>query len=110
MKDRYLAGSKIRAVGSLPAACIFLISKTDCLYLGKLAVDPARRGLGQARQRVDLAAERARGLGLSALELQRKVELVENHRRFDRLGCIKTAEGAYPGCSRVTGITMRVTL
>ncbi|WP_254695719.1 N-acetyltransferase [Leisingera sp. NJS204] len=109
-KDLYLVGSKIRAARSLHAACIFLISKTDRLYLGKLAADPARHGSGRARQIEDLAAKRVRDPGLPALELLTRVELVENHRSFDRLGFFKTAEGAYPGCSRVTGITMRLAL
>ncbi|MBQ4824115.1 hypothetical protein J4729_06050 [Leisingera sp. HS039] len=43
MKDLYLAGSKIRAASSLHAACIFLISKTDRLYLGKADRGPGGR-------------------------------------------------------------------
>lgn len=110
MAEHCRAGGEIWAAGSPPAACIFLMPQADCLHLGKLAVDPARRGSGLGRRMVDLAAQRARDLGLPALELQTRIELVENHRLFARLGFAKTAEGSHPGCSRVTNITMRLTL
>ncbi|WP_027259598.1 GNAT family N-acetyltransferase [Leisingera aquimarina] len=110
MKDHCEAGGEIWAAGSPPVACIFLTPKADCLYLGKLAVDQAYRGSGLARQLVDLAARRTSDLGLPALELQTRIELVENHRAFARLGFVKTAESSHPGHNRVTDITMRMTL
>ena len=107
MREHCRAGGEIWVAGTAPTACMFLTPKPDCLYLGKLAVDQAHRGKGLARQMVAAAEDRARELGLPALELQTRIELTENHRAFARLGFVKTAEGAHPGYDRVTDITMR---
>ena len=108
MQDHCRKGGEIWVTGTAPAACMFLTPRADCLYLGKLAVDQNHRGTGLARQMVAAAASRARDFGLPALELQTRVELVENHRAFAKLGFVKTAEGSHPGYTRVTDITMRM--
>lgn len=90
-----------------PVACVFLTRHPDKLYLGKLAVNAAHRGKGYSRILVEQAAERAAALGLPALELQSRIELVENHRLFERLGFARTAETAHPGYDRPTSVTMR---
>ncbi|WP_138466341.1 N-acetyltransferase [Poseidonocella sp. HB161398] len=88
-------------------ACAVLTPKPDALYIGKLAVAESARGKGLARQLVELAAERARAAGLGWLELQVRIELVENHAAFARMGFAKTGETAHPGYDRPTSITMR---
>ena len=93
--------------GDAPVACIFLAPRPSCLYLGKLAVDPGRQGTGLGRRLVALAEERARALGLPALELQSRVELTEIHAIFARLGFARTGETAHPGYDRPTSVTMR---
>ncbi|WP_171177482.1 N-acetyltransferase [Ruegeria sp. HKCCD8929] len=98
---------EIWAIGAQPDAVIFLTPHPGCLYLGKLAVAEARRGSGLARQLVELAEARAQEMGLDALELQTRVELVENHATFARMGFVKTGETAHPGYDRATSITMR---
>ncbi|NIZ14172.1 N-acetyltransferase [Phaeobacter sp. HF9A] len=95
------------APGGPLRACVVLTPRPDALYLGKLAVDPATRGQGLARQLVDLAAARARASALPALELQVRVELLENHATFARLGFVKTGETTHPGYDRATSWTMR---
>jgi len=90
-----------------PVACVFLTPRADCLYLGKLAADPAFRGRGLARALVECAMDRAAALGLPAVELQARVELVENHRAFAAMGFAKTGETAHAGYDRPTSITMR---
>jgi ribosomal protein S18 acetylase RimI-like enzyme len=87
--------------------CVFCKAKDDALYLGKLAVLPGHQSCGIGRALVDAAAGEARARGLSALELQTRVELTENHRAFARLGFVKTGESAHPGFARATSITMR---
>lgn len=94
-------------ISTPPVACVFLTPKSDCLYLGKLAVDAAWRGQGLAALLVDHAMDRARALGLNAVELQVRVELVENHRAFAKMGFVKTGETAHPGYDRPTSITMQ---
>jgi len=94
-------------IGQPAVACVFLTRRPDALYLGKLAVDPAHQGRGHARLLVEHAAQRARALGLPALELQASIELVANHAAFRRMGFVKTAATAHPGYDRPTTLTFR---
>ncbi len=87
--------------------CCFLKASDDSLYIGKLAVDPNRQGLGIGRKLVAFAAEVAEQQGCSALELETRIELVENHRAFAAMGFRKTGESAHRGYDRPTSITMR---
>jgi phosphinothricin acetyltransferase len=95
------------------AACVFFTCKPaeagnpGRLYLGKMAVRPSFRGRGLARLMVEKACERAAALGLPVLELQSRIELLENHRAFERLGFIKTGESSHAGFDRPTSITMQ---
>jgi ribosomal protein S18 acetylase RimI-like enzyme len=88
-------------------ACMFLTVKPGRLYLGKLAVDPELQGRGLARQMVATAEQRARDLGLPVLELETRVELVENHAVFQRLGFVETGRKAHEGFDRPTSITFQ---
>ncbi|MES0828080.1 GNAT family N-acetyltransferase [Ruegeria sp. SCP11] len=94
-------------IGNPPTAVMFLTAKPGRLYLSKLAVDQSRRGQGLARSLVDWAETRARATGHTVLELQTRIELVENHTVFARLGFVKTGETAHPGYNRTTSITMQ---
>ena len=98
---------EIWIIGDRPDAVVFLTPKPGCLYLSKLTVDQTKRGLGLARCLVELAEVRAKAMGLEVLELQTRVELVENHATFARLGFMKTGEKAHPGYDRTTSITMQ---
>ena len=93
-----------------PVACVFLTEKPGVLYLGKLAVLARMRGRGLARRLVEVAADRARARGLDVVELQTRVELVENHATFARFGFVKTGETAHAGYDRPTSITMQLRL
>ena len=90
-----------------PVACVFLTPKPGALYLGKLAVAASHRGQGLARQLIDLAEERARVLRLPALELETRVELVENQSAFRATGFQEVGRTAHPGYDRPTSITYR---
>lgn len=87
-------------------ACVFLTPRPDAdppqLYLGKLAVHPDAQRQGLARALINLAEQRARALSLSVLRLKTRVELVENHRSFERLGFSKFAAHSHPGFDRPT--------
>jgi ribosomal protein S18 acetylase RimI-like enzyme len=87
--------------------CVFAQVKGDALYIGKLAVRPGLQGAGIGRKLVDAAREEARRRDLPMLELQTRVELVENHATFARMGFVKTGESAHQGFDRATSITMR---
>lgn len=101
---------EVWCLGDPPQACVFLTPHSDCLYLGKLATETHCRGQGLARRLIDLACLRARALGYNALELQVRIELIENQRIFSRLGFVKTAETAHAGFNHPTSVTMRRSL
>ncbi|NBE06866.1 GNAT family N-acetyltransferase [Paragemmobacter ruber] len=98
---------EVWAIGTPPGACVFLSPRPDALYVGKLAVDPPLQGRGLGRQLIDLAASRARAMGLPALELQTRIELTANHAAFRRMGFVQTAATAHPGYDRPTSLTFR---
>ncbi len=89
------------------AACVFLTPRTEALYIGKLAVAAQARGQGHARTLIDLAADRAQTLGLTALELQTRIELRANQAAFAAMGFVEVARTAHPGYDRPTSITYR---
>jgi hypothetical protein len=50
---------------------------------------------------------RARALGFPTLELQSRVELVENHAAFTAMGFTQTEATAHAGYGRPTSLTFR---
>jgi GNAT superfamily N-acetyltransferase len=101
------AMGEVWAIGGPPMACVFLTRKPGRLYIGKLAVAGTMRGRGLARVLVGVAEARARAAGLPLLELQTRVELVENHAAFAAMGFVKVAETAHPGFARPTSFTFQ---
>lgn len=99
------AAGEVWVIGAPPLACVFLTPKPGRLYIGKLAVAEAQRGRGLGRRLIDLAEVRARAMGLPLLELQTRVELVENHAAFAAMGFAKMGETAHPGHVRPTSLT-----
>jgi GNAT superfamily N-acetyltransferase len=93
--------------GEVLVGCGYARDDGETLYLGKLAVDQAYRRRGILRSLIGFAEDMARADGKSALELQTRVELVENHATFATLGFIKSGESAHEGYDRPTSITMR---
>ncbi len=49
----------------------------------------------------------ARALGLAAVELETRVELLENHASFRAMGCQEINRTAHPGYAQPTSITFR---
>lgn len=98
---------EVWVIGHPAVACAVLTRKGGVLYLGKLAVAAHARRQGLARRLVDQALIRARDMGLAAVELQVRVELVENQSAFARIGFIETARTAHEGYDRATSITMQ---
>ncbi|MDT8854547.1 GNAT family N-acetyltransferase [Paracoccaceae bacterium Fryx2] len=97
--------AEVWLIGAKPVACVFLTPKPGMLHIGKLAVDAAHRGQGLARALIATAEARARALGLPLLELQSRVELLENHATFAALGFRQTGATAHPGYLRPTSLT-----
>ncbi|NDY92048.1 GNAT family N-acetyltransferase [Ideonella livida] len=87
--------------------CAFADLRPEVVYVGKLAVDAAARGQGVARALCAAADTLARQHGRPHLELQTRVELVENQATFAALGFETVARTAHPGYDRITSLTMR---
>jgi len=62
---------------------------------------------GVLRALLGRSEELARSMSLSRLELQVRIELVENQKIFGKCGFIETARNAHPGYDRATEITMQ---
>jgi ribosomal protein S18 acetylase RimI-like enzyme len=104
--DAQARAGEIWIIGA-PVACVFLTPKAGALYVGKLAVAASHRGQGLARCLIDQAEVRARALGLPILELQTRVELVENQAAFRAMGFVEAGRTAHAGYDRPTSITYR---
>ncbi len=87
--------------------CAFAALRDDCVYVGKMAVAQSARGRGVARAMFAEAEALARRNERRFLELQTRVELLENQATFAALGFQKVGESAHPGYNRPTSITMR---
>ncbi|MCF2870902.1 GNAT family N-acetyltransferase [Octadecabacter sp. G9-8] len=97
--------SEIWVEGNPIAGTVVLTPKGRVLYVGKLAVGRRRAGLGRAL--MALAEERAAALGLGWLELESRVELVEVHAVFKRLGFHEVARTTHDGYRKPTSIMFR---
>lgn len=93
--------------GETVLGCLFAKPRGDALYVGKFAVSPAHQGRGIGRGLMLAAEAMARQLGLSALELDTRIELTENHATFGAMGFEIVSEQAHAGYDRATFITMR---
>jgi GNAT superfamily N-acetyltransferase len=92
--------------GETLVGCGYLRDTGRSVYLGKLAVRPDHRGRGLLRRIVAEAEAMARTLGRPVLELGTRVELVENHETFARLGFREVGRTAHPGYDRPTSVAM----
>ena len=97
----------IATEGTELIGCAFAAVREDCVYVGKLAVADTARRKGVARALLAAAEDLARQNQRQFLELQTRVELIENHKTFAALGFEKVAEAAHPGYNRPTSIIMR---
>jgi GNAT superfamily N-acetyltransferase len=93
--------------GETLIGCAFAALQDECVYVGKVTVAQSARGKGIARAMLAAAEDLARRHGRRFLELQTRIELVENHATFGALGFEKVGETAHPGYQRPTSITMR---
>lgn len=95
--------------GEILIGCCFLKPACDLFYVGKVAVSPTHQGQGIGRKLITHAIGLARQEGRKGLELQTRIELVENHKAFAAMGFRKTGESSHEGYDRPTSITMRLT-
>jgi phosphinothricin acetyltransferase len=99
--------SWILAMGDPVQACVVASPLPYALYLGKMAVDAILRGQGVGWLLVAACVEIAREMGHDQLELQVRIELVENQQAFAKMGFVKVSENYHPGYGCVTEISMQ---
>ncbi|MDN5787237.1 GNAT family N-acetyltransferase [Pseudorhodobacter sp.] len=106
MKAQDLAShpGEVWVIGTPPRACMVLTRKAHALHLGRLSVDPPYQRKGYAHALITHAETRARALGLSALELQSRIELVENHAIFFAMGFEQTGSTTHAGFEGPTSL------
>jgi GNAT superfamily N-acetyltransferase len=103
-QDLATYAGEVWVIGQPPRACMVLTPKPHALNLGRLSVDPAYRRKGYAHMLITHAEARARALGLPALELQSRIELVENHAIFFALGFKQVGATTHPGFAAPTSL------
>ncbi|MEP5697723.1 MAG: GNAT family N-acetyltransferase [Sneathiella sp.] len=97
-----LALEKDRLIG-----CAFVREQEDSFYIGKLAVDTSQQGQGIGQQIIHACIQLANEADKPDLELETRIELLENHAFFSLMGFKKTAENAHKGYDQPTSITMQ---
>jgi phosphinothricin acetyltransferase len=102
--------SWLLALGDPVTACVVARPLPHALYLGKIAIASDLRGRGILHGVLAECEALARSMSLPQLELQVRIELVENQRIFSKYGFVETARTAHPGYDRVTEITMQKSL
>jgi GNAT superfamily N-acetyltransferase len=90
--------------------CAFARIKPASVYVGKVAVWPARQGQGIGRLLMQAVEGFAQRTGKPIMELETRIELLENHKTFSAIGFVKVAEYSHPGYTRTTSITMQKAL
>jgi ribosomal protein S18 acetylase RimI-like enzyme len=99
------AQAEVWVAGDPVIGTVILTPKSKVLYVGKLAVADRRAGVGRAL--MAHAEERAAALGLGWLELESRVELIEVHAVFKRLGFREVARTTHEGYVRPTSVLFR---
>lgn len=99
--------SWILAMGDPVQAYVVASLLPHALYLGKMAVDTILRGQGVGWLLVAACVEIAREMGHDQLELQVRIELVENQQAFAKMGFVKVSENCHPGYGCVTEISIQ---
>lgn len=90
--------------------CVFIDELEEALYIGKLAIAPDHQGSGIGKALVEASKELAKQKGKSVLELETRIELVENQAFFTSQGFRKTGETAHEGYKNPTSVTMQFAL
>ncbi|MBS0521753.1 MAG: GNAT family N-acetyltransferase [Proteobacteria bacterium] len=101
------AGAIVAERNGAVVGCVMTRVLEGDLYLGRLSVLPAARGLGLAKRLVAAVEAEARARGLAGVRLGVRVVLTENQRLFTSLGFRETGREAHPGFDHPTSINMR---
>ena len=89
-------GAGIAEIGGEPVGAVRFRSAGDHLYVGRVAVDPACRGLGVARALMAFAERHAALAGIPETRLEVRRTLTGNVAMFERLGYAVVAKYPHP--------------
>lgn len=93
-------GAMVKAVGAGElVGCVAAERRPGHVYVGRLAVLPARRRQGIAQGLLAAAEDYAREVGEAALQLNVRLVLSGNVRLFERAGYRIIGQGSHPGFS-----------
>lgn len=101
------AGAIVAERNGTIVGCVMIRLLEGDLYLGRLAVLPAARGLGLAGRLIEVAEAEARRRRLPGVRLGVRVALPANQKLFNSLGYREISREAHPGFDRPTSINMR---
>ena len=92
--------------GEQITGCVAIQRKPDCIYAGRLAVDPAARGNGTGRALMAAAEDVARSLGRGPLRVDVRLALTENRAFFRSLGFVEGTHHRHPGFAEPTYVEL----
>jgi GNAT superfamily N-acetyltransferase len=98
-------GAGFVAAGELVGVVLWA-EKQQGLYFGRLAVDPAWRGIGVAKTLVGAAEAEARRRGLPRIHLQTRLVLLDNRRLFASCGFREVGLHTHDGYAAPTSVVM----
>ena len=92
--------------GKQLVGCVFARKQQDSVYIGKLAIKHEFQGLGIGKQLMAEAQGYAKDCGYREVELQVRIELIENQKTFTKMGFTETQRTTHAGFSQPTSVTM----
>jgi ribosomal protein S18 acetylase RimI-like enzyme len=104
------AGAIVAERNGIVLGCVMTKLEEGDLYLGRLSVLPAARGLGLAKRLIAAVEADARTRGLPGVRLGVRVVLTDNQKLFNSLGYREVSREAHEGFDYMTSINMRKAL
>jgi ribosomal protein S18 acetylase RimI-like enzyme len=104
------AGAIVAERNGAVVGCVMTSLLEGDLYLGRLSVLPAARGLGLAGRLIEAVEAEARARGLPGVRLGVRIALPANQKLFNSLGYREISREAHPGFDHFTSINMRKAL
>lgn len=93
-------------VNGMAVGCVAVEDKGDCVYIGRLAVEPAARGRKLGLALMDAAETEARLMGGTRLRLDCRLSLTENRAFFGALGFVEGAHRCHAGFAQPTYVEL----
>jgi N-acetylglutamate synthase-like GNAT family acetyltransferase len=93
-------------VDGMAVGCVAVEDKGDCVYVGRLAVEPSARGRRLGLALMDAAETEARLMGGRRLRLDCRLSLAQNRAFFRALGFVEGAQRSHAGFAEPTYVEL----